>query len=34
VWVVQNPGGWFAEGLDKTWSLAYNAEHGVPWPGQ
>jgi hypothetical protein len=34
VWVVQNPGGWFAEGLDKTWSLTYNAQHGVPWPGQ
>jgi hypothetical protein len=34
VWVVQNPGGWFAEGLDRTWSLDYNAVHGLPWPAQ
>jgi hypothetical protein len=30
VWVVENPGGWFAEGLDRTWELTYNAQHGVP----
>jgi hypothetical protein len=30
VWVVDNPGGWFAEGLDRTWALNYNAQHGIP----
>ena len=30
VWVVENPGGWFAEGLDRNWALDYNAQHGLP----
>ena len=30
VWVVDNPNGPFAEGLDKEWVRAYHAEHGVP----
>ena len=30
VWVVDNPDGPFAEGLDKEWVRAYHAEHGVP----
>lgn len=30
VWVVDDPDGPFAEGLDKAWVLAYHAEHGIP----
>jgi hypothetical protein len=30
VWIVDNPNGPFAEGLDKAWVLAYHARHGVP----
>jgi len=30
VWVVANPSGPFAEGLDETWVRAYHAEHGRP----
>ena len=30
VWVVDNPDGAFAEGLDKEWVRAYHAEHGRP----
>ncbi len=30
VWVVDNPQGAFAEGLDETWVRAYNATHGRP----
>jgi hypothetical protein len=30
VWVVDNPGGPFAEGLDKEWVRAYHAGHGIP----
>jgi hypothetical protein len=30
VWVVDNPGGPFAEGLDKSWVWAYHARHGRP----
>jgi hypothetical protein len=31
VWIVDNPNGPFAEGLDATWERAYNAEHGLPF---
>ena len=31
VWVVDNPSGWFAEGLDKAWVRTYNAQHGQPY---
>jgi hypothetical protein len=31
VWVVDNPQGPYAEGLDKQWVLAYHAEHGIPY---
>ena len=30
VWVVDNPAGPFAEGLDATWVRAYHADHGLP----
>ncbi len=30
VWVVDNPQGAFAEGLDETWVRAYHATHGRP----
>ncbi|HEX6870107.1 MAG TPA: hypothetical protein VF163_03325 [Micromonosporaceae bacterium] len=30
VWVVDNPGGAFAEGLDAAWVRAYHAVHGQP----
>lgn len=30
VWVVDNPGGPFAEGLDAAWVRGYHAEHGLP----
>jgi hypothetical protein len=29
VWIVDNPDGPFAEGLDKAWVLAYHARHGL-----
>jgi hypothetical protein len=29
VWIVDNPNGPFAEGLDKEWVRAYHAEHGI-----
>jgi hypothetical protein len=32
VWIVDNPVGPFAEGLDKQWVRAYHAEHGLPYP--
>jgi hypothetical protein len=31
VWIVDNPDGPFAEGLDKTWVAAYHALHGVAY---
>jgi hypothetical protein len=31
VWVVDNPKGAYAEGLDKTWVAAYHALHGLPY---
>jgi hypothetical protein len=31
VWVVPNPGGWFADGLDDTFVNAYHAQHGVAY---
>ena len=31
VWVVKNPAGAFAEGLDKDWVRSYNAAHGTPY---
>jgi hypothetical protein len=31
VWVVDNPDGPYAEGLDKTWVRAYHALHGLPY---
>jgi hypothetical protein len=31
VWIVDNPGGPFADGLDKDWTRAYHAQHGVPY---
>jgi len=31
VWVIDNPSGAFAEGLDDTWVRAYHAEHGRPY---
>jgi len=31
VWVVDNPNGAFAEGLDDKWVKAFNATHGLPW---
>jgi hypothetical protein len=34
VWVVDNPGGAFAEGLDKEWVNAYHSEHGLPYRRQ
>jgi hypothetical protein len=34
VWVVDNPGGAFAEGLDKEWVRAYHSEHGLPYGGR
>jgi len=30
VWVVENPGGPFAEGLDAAWVRDYHATHGLP----
>jgi hypothetical protein len=30
VWVVDNPAGPFAEGLDAQWVRGYHAEHGLP----
>ena len=33
VWVVDNPGGAFAEGVDEKWVRAYHAEHGRPYHG-
>ncbi len=32
VWVVDPPGGAFAEGLDREWAHAYHADHGLPFP--
>ncbi len=32
VWIVDNPGGAFADGLDDTWVRAYHAKHGLPYP--
>ncbi len=34
VWVVDNPDGAFAEGLDKQWVGAYHSEHGLPYGGR
>jgi hypothetical protein len=34
VWVVDNPNGAFAEGLDDKWVKEFNLAHGVPWNGQ
>jgi hypothetical protein len=31
VWVVDNPAGPFADGLDKEWVWAYHARHGRPY---
>ena len=31
VWVVDNPAGPFADGLDKDWVLDYHAQHGRPY---
>lgn len=31
VWVVDNPAGPFADGLDKSWVQTYHAEHGRPY---
>lgn len=31
VWVVDNPGGPFVDGLDDTWVRAYHAQHGVAY---
>jgi hypothetical protein len=31
VWVVNSPGGPYADGLDDTWVRAYHAMHGVPY---
>jgi len=31
VWIVDNPNGPFAEGLNGAWERAYNAEHGLPF---
>jgi hypothetical protein len=31
VWVVDNPAGAFAEGLDEQWVRAYNRQHGIPY---
>jgi hypothetical protein len=33
VWVVKNPAGPFAEGIDRPWALAYLRDHGRPVPG-
>ena len=37
IWVVANPGGPFAEGLDTAWVRRYHASHSLPapasWPG-
>jgi hypothetical protein len=33
VWVVDNPAGPFAEGLDAVWVRGYHAEHGLPITG-
>jgi hypothetical protein len=37
VWVVDNPGGPFAQGLDAAWVRGYHAAHSLPvpasWPG-
>jgi len=30
VWVVENPQGPFAEGLDAAWVREYHEEHGQP----
>jgi hypothetical protein len=30
VWVVDNPAGPFAEGLDAAWVRAFHADHGLP----
>jgi hypothetical protein len=34
VWVVDNPDGPFAEGLDKEWVRAYHAVHGTAYGGR
>jgi len=34
VWVVDNPDGPFADGLDEQWVRAYHAEHGRPFTGR
>lgn len=34
VWVVDNPDGPFADGLDESWVRAYHAEHGRPYRGR
>ncbi len=33
VWVVDNPAGPFAEGLDAAWVRSYHADHGLPLGG-
>jgi hypothetical protein len=34
LWVVDNPAGAFAEGIDKQWATTYNAGHGSAYPPQ
>lgn len=29
MWIVDPPGGPYAEGADKEWALGYHREHGV-----
>jgi hypothetical protein len=31
VWIVPDPAGPFAEGLDRTWVMAYHAGHAIPY---
>jgi hypothetical protein len=31
VWVVDDPGGPFADGVPEEWTRAYNRDHGVPF---
>lgn len=33
LWVVDNPNGAFAEGLDEKWVRSYNLAHGIPFTG-
>jgi hypothetical protein len=32
VWVVPDPGGPYADGLDRSWVLAYHAAHAISYP--